>query len=100
LCALQARLQADVAPTQQDTLDNVRVLKETIQRDLIDPDTGRPFFDPSLIRRGYLWPEKNVFTMVPASEAETDAAHVKRLRTKFKNKILQNDFQADQKTEL
>lgn len=100
LCGTQARLQADVAPTSKDTLDNVTILKDTIQKDSVDPETGRPFFDPTLMRRGALWPSKNVFKMVPVSERATDAANVQRLRNKFKRDVLKHDFEAAPKTRL
>jgi len=97
---LQGRLENGVGPSLEDTLDNIRAVKDTVRRDAVNPETTRPFFDPTLMKRSNLWPQKNVFNMTPASNEETDTARVQLLRRAFKEQVLKHDFQDRQEENL
>lgn len=100
---LQGRLEDSVKPSDADILDNIHIVKETLRSCDTNPETGRPLFDPTLQKRGDIRPEKNVYRLVLCSEEESDKRYGKKLRTSFKNKVLNHDFmdsREENKTEL
>ncbi|XP_026287763.2 uncharacterized protein LOC113213048 [Frankliniella occidentalis] len=95
--AFIGRLEDSAGPSDQDTLNCVNIVKDTLRTDANNPETGRPFFDPSLQLRRNVWPEKHVYEMTPASNKETDSDQVMELRKMFKRKILRHDFLSNSK---
>ncbi|XP_034245678.1 uncharacterized protein LOC117647819 [Thrips palmi] len=78
----------------------IEILQDTLRRDAVNPATNRRFFDPTLLERGFLWPQKNVITMTPVSNQVADAERVLRLREMFKDDVLEHDFFNAPQTQL